>query len=89
MTAENTERKWIGIDVSAKAYELVQLRLNKEVARPDALEPWRNEVHFDTRVPRRTDLGKTTESQNTSTLFQIRNMLTSTKWELLKTSISD
>ncbi|MXW07324.1 MAG: hypothetical protein F4X56_05880 [Gammaproteobacteria bacterium] len=58
VAAENTNRQWIGIDVSARAYELVQLRLNKEVARPDALEPWRNEIHFDTRVPKRTDLGK-------------------------------
>lgn len=56
VAAENTERRWIGIDVSEKAYELVQMRLNKEVARPDALEPWRNEVFFNTRIPKRTDL---------------------------------
>ena len=58
VAAEKVGRQWLGIDVSAKAYELVQMRLSKEVERPDALPPWRNEVHFDTRIPRRTDLGK-------------------------------
>lgn len=57
VSAENNNRKWIGIDVSAKAYDLVQERLEREVARPDALPTYRNEIHLQARPPERTDMG--------------------------------
>ena len=57
VAAEKSGRQWIGIDVSHKAFELVKERLNKEVARPDYLEPWRNEIHLKSTPPRRTDVG--------------------------------
>lgn len=57
VAAENLGRQWIGIDVSVKAYELVKERLETQVARPDALPTYRNEIHLKTNPPRRTDLG--------------------------------
>lgn len=57
VSAENNNRHWIGIDVSQKAYDLVKERLEKEVARPDALPTYRNEIHLKSSPPQRTDLG--------------------------------
>ena len=44
IAAEKLNRKWIGIDVSAKAYELVGYRLNREVAKPK--EIFKKKVFF-------------------------------------------
>lgn len=54
IAAERLERKWIGIDVSYKAYDLVKERLEREVARPDEL--FSEEVHLTTKLPVRRDL---------------------------------
>lgn len=58
VAAEKAGRLWIGIDVSQKAYDLVKARLDKEVARPDFLEPWRLDIHLKASPPKRTDLDK-------------------------------
>ncbi len=56
VAAENTGRQWIGIDVSHKAYDLVKERLDKEIARPDELPHYRQDVHLQARPPKRTDV---------------------------------
>ena len=48
IAAERLERKWIGIDVSHKAYELVKERLKKEV---DLFQP--KEPYYSTIPPKR------------------------------------
>ena len=55
IASEKLNRKWIGIDVSVKAYELVKERLKKEVANPDNLLQYDKEVVFSTESPKRTD----------------------------------
>ena len=59
VAAEKLGRKWIGIDVSIKAYELVQQRLRKEVADPEHLFDSQKGLHFSTSPPKRTDIGAT------------------------------
>ena len=54
IAAERHGRKWVGIDVSPKAYELVQKRLNKEVAREDEL--FTLPVHFREDFLQRDDV---------------------------------
>ena len=50
-------RKWIGIDISVKAYELVKIRLGKEIAEGDnAIFNWDKEIIYTTDKPTRTDL---------------------------------
>ena len=56
VAAEKLERKWVGIDVSIKAYELVQQRLKKEVVNPLYKD---KDLHFSTSPPKRTDIGAT------------------------------
>ena len=51
IAAERLERQWIGIDLSARAAELVLLRAERDIG---ALFP----VHHREDIPRRTDLGK-------------------------------
>lgn len=51
VAAEDTQRQWIGIDVSVKAYDLVKERLEKEVVHPDALPTYRNEIHLQLKPP--------------------------------------
>ncbi|MGI9461511.1 MAG: DNA methyltransferase [Alphaproteobacteria bacterium] len=53
IAAEKLGRNWVGIDVSQKAYELVKIRLKKEVP-PDF---FRGEPHFTTTPPTRSDMG--------------------------------
>ncbi len=55
IAAEKLNRQWIGIDVSVIAYELVQDRLKNEVANPDNLLQYKNNIHFYTDPPTRTD----------------------------------
>lgn len=47
VAAEKLERKWIGIDVSDKAYDLVKLRLEQEVPS----DMWRGQVTFRKDIP--------------------------------------
>ena len=63
VAAEKLGRKWIGIDVSIKAYELVQQRLRKEVADPEHLFDSQKGLHFSTSPPKRTDDGTTEVEQ--------------------------
>jgi len=58
VAAEQLDRKWIGIDVSFKAYELVKERLTKEAADPGDILKFRNKIHLRTDPPKRTDLDK-------------------------------
>ena len=61
IASEKLNRKWVGIDISVKAYELVKERLNKEVEGkfdfdlPRARNGHGIEVHFSTDSPKRTD----------------------------------
>ena len=55
VAAEKLNRQWIGIDISIKAYELVNKRLTKEVADPNDLFKYQNIVHMRTDPPKRTD----------------------------------
>lgn len=55
VASEKLNRKWIGIDVSVKAYDLVKERLQKEVADPENLLQYQNKVQYSTTPPRRTD----------------------------------
>ena len=57
IAAENAGRKWIGVDASVKAYELVKQRLDAEVARPHELPTERQEVYLKTDPPERNDIG--------------------------------
>ncbi|MCH9853843.1 MAG: GIY-YIG nuclease family protein [Alphaproteobacteria bacterium] len=56
VAAERLNRKWIGIDVSVKAFELVKTRLGEEVEWDGSL--FQEElVTFQTKAPKRTDRG--------------------------------
>ncbi len=57
VAAEVLNRHWIGIDTSIKAYELVKQRLTKEVADPSYWFGSKNQIHFQTDPPKRTDQG--------------------------------
>ena len=57
VAAEQLGRQWVGIDVSVKAYELVQQRLRKEVANLEHIFDSRKGLHFSTDPPKRTDIG--------------------------------
>ena len=63
VASEKMGRSWVGVDVSIKAYELVQERLGKEVERKDEFEELRQKVHFKTSPPVRTDMGTDTRVQ--------------------------
>ena len=53
VAAEKLGRKWVGIDVSVKAYDLVRDRLKKEIANPEDLFKHKNELHFFTTPPKK------------------------------------
>ena len=55
IAAEKLNRKWIGIDVSIKAYEIVKERLQKEI-KSDLFD--KKNINFSTEPPARTDDGK-------------------------------
>ncbi len=59
IAAEKLGRKWVGIDISIKAYDLVQTRLEKEVANPEELFDYQKALNFSTDPPKRTDLRQT------------------------------
>ncbi len=55
VAAETLMRRWIGIDISHKAYELVKKRLMKELEQKKIFEkPWNN-ITYLTYPPKRTD----------------------------------
>lgn len=56
VAAERQQRMWMGIDISAKAYELVQHRMAEEV--PKDLLTALFEIHFRMDIPQRTDHGE-------------------------------
>ena len=56
IASEKLKRQWIGIDVSEKAYELVQKRLSQEVAPSDDLFKYKNQIIYRDDIPKRTDL---------------------------------
>ena len=56
IASEKLNRKWVGIDVSVKAYDLVRERLQKEVADPEKLTEYQNKIHYFINPPKRTDL---------------------------------
>lgn len=57
VAAHLTDRRWIGIDVSLKAYELVQERLDKQAAQGRLAQGSVPVVNFFEQPPMRTDLG--------------------------------
>ena len=54
VAAEKLNRRWIGIDVSVKAYELVKCRLGKAVENEDTL-CHEELIHYTQNPPKRTD----------------------------------
>lgn len=62
VAAERLGRKWVGIDISFKAYELVKSRLMKEVEHTNSdiftFDPNEDEIYATTEPPQRTDDGK-------------------------------
>ena len=58
VAAERLDRKWIGIDVSKKAHDLVKKRLIKEAATEDDMFKYQNEIIFKIDPPKRTDQGE-------------------------------
>ena len=63
VAAERLDRKWVGIDVSAAAYDLVRERLKKEVAPDDDLLKYQNKIIFKIDPPKRTDQGEDQREQ--------------------------
>ena len=67
IAAEKLGRQWIGIDISIKAYELVQTRAKDEVwDNTDALEQYQGafpRIHCFTYAPTRTDRGHNAQEQ--------------------------
>ena len=60
VASEKLNRNWIGIDVSHKAYELVQERMQKEVEEKldEQLKfQWKDKIAYTTIPPKRTDTG--------------------------------
>ena len=58
IAAEKLDRKWVGIDISIKAYELVKERIKKEVNPEQPSFSDDKEVNFQMEAPLRTDDGK-------------------------------
>ncbi len=63
IAAEQLRRKWIGIDISVKAYDLVRQRLETQVSDKNDMLKYQNQVHFRTDAPHRTDNGGQTQQQ--------------------------
>ena len=56
VAAEKLDRQWIGIDISVKAYELVQERLKKEIDKPQQdFFKGDTAINLKTDPPKRTD----------------------------------
>ena len=58
VAAEKLDRQWVGIDISVKAYELVQQRLEREVDKPQQdIFKGDTAITLRTDPPKRTDQG--------------------------------
>ncbi|MCY4419624.1 MAG: DNA methyltransferase [Cytophagales bacterium] len=61
VAAEKLNRKWIGIDVSITAYNLVKRRLTKEVEGKENGQAgmlfWEEKIKYQQKLPKRTDQG--------------------------------
>ena len=77
VAAQKAHRQWIGIDISIKAYDLVQQRLSAEVWNdPDVLQRYAGaipEVHCYTDPPKRTDGNYTTQAKKYIYVISHRN----------------
>ena len=74
IASEDLERKWIGIDISEKAFDLVKTRLKKEV-KQDLLD-WNKKIILRTDIPKRTDLEeipKYNSTENKNKLWSEQN----------------
>ncbi len=58
VAAEELDRKWVGIDISHKAAELVRMRLQQTVDDSAGIVPTLPDVIHRTDLSRRTDMGK-------------------------------
>ncbi len=59
VAAEKLNRKWVGIDISIKAYELVKARLEGEVYTEELTrgeQGYRPDIYFHTSPPQRADI---------------------------------
>ncbi len=65
VAAEKLSRKWIGIDVSHKAYELVNMRLAKELEAQSDTELFGKHKGFDLGIAYSTDPPKRTDRRQT------------------------
>ena len=66
VAAEKLNRKWVGIDISIKAYELVKIRLEKEVYTEELTrgeQGYRPDIYFHTSPPQRADIGDSIREQ--------------------------
>ena len=59
VAAERLARRWVGIDISKKAYDLVNMRLKAELP----VDLFHNKVNMQTEPPRRTD-GRVIEQED-------------------------
>ena len=77
VAAQKAHRQWIGIDISIKAYELVQKRLNNEVWNdPNILERYAGKIPKPdcyTDPPKRTDDNYTTQQKKYIYVLSHRN----------------
>ena len=66
VAAEKLNRKWVGIDISIKAHELVKTRLEKEVYTEELTrgeQGYRPDIYFHTSPPQRADIGDSIREQ--------------------------
>ena len=63
VAAEKLGRQWIGIDISKKAFDLVRLRLGKEIEGHDTLF-YKNKIDFRVDIPQRVDADYTSHKLN-------------------------
>ncbi len=65
VAAERLSRRWIGIDISVKAYELVQERISNmyEIRQGKLEEGELSKIYFSTTAPTRTDDGANAKDQ--------------------------
>ncbi len=66
VAAEKLNRKWVGIDISITAYELVKTRLEEEVYTEELTrgeQGYRPDIYFHTSPPQRADIGDSIREQ--------------------------
>ena len=80
VAAEKLNREWVGIDVSQKAYELVQKRMKKEVEWEGSIFA-EDLVAFSTTPPARTDGGQKSQGQQ-KYVYVISNKQYGGEWKI-------